>query len=118
VTAVERAAHVYHTEPCARSFTEDVEAHLLHGFVVSRPDLFIMFRPVVRSADPRLIVDPQHRFNSAECDCWHVFLAAGNLAIAWRFEPWPLPWLSWEVKNVLRFARTAKIRGLSHLAHQ
>lgn len=112
-TPVERAAEVYQREPCARSFRDDLEIHLLHGFVFSRPDFFVMGRPVIRSAPRELIVNPLHRFPSSECDTWHVYLMAGNLAPAYSIMPWPLPWLSFERKNVLRFWPMSKMQGLS-----
>jgi hypothetical protein len=113
MTPVERAAAVYESEACARSFREDLEAHLLGGFVFSRPDFFIMGRPVVKAAPVELIVDPWHRFHSSECDCWHVFLFSGNMVRAWAIMPWELPWFSWERKNELRFIPVAAIRRLS-----
>lgn len=115
LTPVERAAAVYQSEACARTFREDLEAHLLSGFVFSRPDYFIMGRPVIRTAEAALILDPWHHFPSAECDCWHVWLMAGNTVKAWDIMPWPLEWVSFERKNELRFYRTADIRRLSGL---
>lgn len=115
MTPVEQAAAVYERETCARTFREDLEAHLLHGFVFSRPDFFVMGRPVIRTADPALIVNPWHHFPSSECDCWHVFLFAGNMLPAWRIMPWDLPWFSWERKNELRFVRVESMRRLAGL---
>lgn len=86
--------------------------HVENGFFFSRPDYLVMGRPVVREADPALIVG-LHRFPSAVCNCWHIYLAAGNLARAWSVLPWPLEWISWERANVLRFHRLASIQRLS-----
>ena len=110
---VEHAAKVYEGEKCARTFREDLEAHLLNGFVFSRPDFFIMGRPVIKAADPALIVDPWHKFPSAECDCWHIYLFSGNMVRAWAIMPWPLPWFCWERKNELRFYSVEAIHRLS-----
>ena len=109
----EQAAQVYQRERCARSFTEDVELHFLHGFVFSRPDFFIMGRPVIKAAPYALIVDPAHLFPSSECDCWMVYLMAGNIARSWVTLPWPLPWLAFERKNELRFVSADAIKRLS-----
>ena len=109
----ERAAEVYRTEWCRRTLREDLEAHLVGGFVFARPDFFIMGRPVVRTADPALVVDPWHHFPTADCDCWHVYLFAGNMARAWSVMPWPLPWFSWERKNELRFGQSEVVLRLS-----
>jgi hypothetical protein len=113
MTPVEQAAAVYEREACARTFREDLEAHLLHGFVFSRPDFFIMGRPVAKGADYALVVDPWHHFPSAECDCWNIYLFAGNVTPAWRILPWELPWFCWERKNELRYYHASAIRRLS-----
>lgn len=108
MTPVERAAAVYQREPCARTFREDLEAHLLNGYVLSTPATFVMGRLVQRDAPPELIVDPWHRFETG--DCWLVYLAAGDiLREARRWMPWPVPWLAWERSNRLRFWRTERV---------
>lgn len=101
MTPYQRARAVYDSEPCARSFEEDLTAHLLAGFVISTPDVFAMFRPVRSTAPAKTILDPwiSHR----DPDCWHIYLAAGDLAalapiLGDRFEL-----VSFERKNSLRF---------------
>ena len=103
MTPVERAAEVYRLEPCARTFREDLEAHLLNGYVLNTPTCFLMARPVERMALESFIVDPWHIFPPEQCDCWHIYLCAGDMLEALGFAPYPLPWLSWERKNKLRF---------------
>lgn len=102
-----RAKAVYDNEPCARTFLQDLELHLTSGYVFSTPRIFLLGRPVPRSADPRDIVDPVVDFAAmgSKLDCWHVYLAAGDLLEFFRFEPFPLPYFSWERENVLRFYR-------------
>ena len=110
MTPVWMAAAVYEVEPCARSFKEDLEAHLQNGYVYSTPTAFVMGRPVDSAADPAQIVDPWHGFDPAVCDAWLVYLAAGNIADVLRQEPFPLTFFMWERKNVLRrfHAKTVK----------
>lgn len=103
VKPIELAALVYSREVCARSFKEDLEAHLLHGYVHSTPDFFAMGRAVVSSATPADIVNPWVNWPREECDAWLVYLMAGNLAKATACVPYPLPKIGWERKNVLRF---------------
>jgi hypothetical protein len=110
---VEKAAEVYQLETCKRSFREDLEAHLLNGFVFSRPDFFIMGRPVIKAASYEEITDPTFRFPSANCDTWHIHLMSGNMVKAWAIMPWELPWFAWERKNELRFYSVSAIRRLS-----
>jgi hypothetical protein len=83
------------------------------GFVFVRPDLFIMGRPVQADAEARLIVDPAHHFPWEACDCWHVHLMAGNVVRAFALMPWPLPLVSFERNNDLRFYAMASIERLS-----
>lgn len=98
---VELAALVYTTEPCARSFREDLEAHLLNGYVVSTPSSFTMGRAVRRDATYEEIVNPWVNFDAP--DCWHLYLFSGAMIEAFSAAPYPLPWVSFERKNKLRF---------------
>lgn len=116
MTPYQRAAAVYASEPCARTFAQDLEWHLVNGFVFSTPDFFVMGRPVVSEADHALIVG-QHRFPAVICDCWHVYLHAGNMAKAWSMLPWELPLVSFERNNVLRVHRLTSIRHFCHAKH-
>ena len=114
-TAIERAAAVYEREPCARSFREDLEAHLLNGYVHSTPRFFVMARPVDMLADESLILDPWHTFEHP--NAWLIWLAAGDLRPALELFPFELPFLGWQKRNILRFwerktalARLAQMR--------
>lgn len=97
----ERAKSVYESEPCARTFMADLQLHLARGYVFNTPRLFLMGRPVRRSGDPRDIVNPLVDFLNP--DCWHVYLAAGDMGEFFKFEPFELQWFSWERNNRLRF---------------
>jgi len=99
MTPVERAAAVYDREPCARTFREDLEAHLLHGFVFSTPSYFIMGRPVDGNSTQKLICNPWVSFPSP--DCWHVYLYSGHLSDAFANIPYILPFVSFERNNIL-----------------
>lgn len=97
-----KAAEVYHREACRRTFREDLEAHLLHGFVYSTSDRFVMARPVVVNAPDADIVDPWHNSWDGEPDCWHLYLFSGNMISAFQSAPYKLPWVSFERNNILR----------------
>lgn len=112
MTPAEQAAAVYEREACARSFREDLEAHLLNGYVFSTPTAFVMGRPVRHDADPALIVDPWHVFPEAEHTGWLVYLAAGSLREIVSFEPKPLDFFLWERENVLRCFYAATVKRL------
>lgn len=81
-------------------FEDTLSAHLKQGFVISRPDVFAMFRPVIHNADVKLIINPRHTF-VGNCDCWHVYVCAGNMSKLWELAPCELPWVSYERRNIL-----------------
>lgn len=107
------AMQVYKTEPCARTFQEDMELHLISGYVVSTPDYFVMARPVNKDADPARIVDPNVMFNKEEWDCWHIYLYAGDIVKAWDKDTLHLPFVSFERKNRLRIYPMERIYWLA-----
>lgn len=100
MTPYEQAAQVYEQEESARPFWEDLQAHLLYGWVMSTPELFLMARQVKRDWPDELLKNPWAIDDDG--DCWHVWLAAGDLSKVKEFIPYPLPYLSYERVNVLR----------------
>jgi hypothetical protein len=108
----EIAAGVYQREPCARSFREDLEAHLRNGYVFSTPEYFVMGRVVSSSAPPEEIVDPWIRFAEADADAWLIYLLAGDVRKAFEVLPHPLPRIGWERSNALRFWPLAKFQRI------
>jgi hypothetical protein len=106
------ARNVYQSEPCARTFQVDLMWYLEHGFVYSTPDYFVMGRPVFAGYSQELITG-LYSFPHEACDCWHVYLMAGDVKQAWKILPWDLPLVSFERQNVLRFYRLAAMRRLS-----
>lgn len=112
MTPVERALEVYDKEECPRTFVEDLEAHLLSGYVFSTPGFFVMGRAVSAFADPADIIDPWHVFPVEEHSCWHVYLAAGVNPFGHflSLAPYPLPYVSWEKRNKLRIHKMSRIQ--------
>lgn len=108
MSPVELAAQVYQREPCARTFKEDLEAHLLHGWVVSTPTAFAMGRIVDSKAEIEDLVNPWVTFELG--DTWLIYLTAGNLREALDFLPFELPYIAWEKRNVLRLHSLAALR--------
>lgn len=107
MSPAETAAAVYALEPCARTFREDLEAHLLHGIVISTPTAFIMARYVCRDWPSSVIVNPwlnpETDLTCASRDCLHIYLAAGNLGEFFTFPHQYATWVSFERRNILRF---------------
>lgn len=109
MSPLDLAASVYDSEPCARTFAEDVEAHFCNGHVISTPDIFILARLVSRGATAEQIVNPWVSFPPHLCDTWHVYLAAGDLSKILQYCPEPKEWVAFERKNVLKFRRFQSI---------
>jgi len=81
-----------------------MEAHLLHGIVISTPTAFIMARYVCRDWPASSIVDPwENDLTCAPRDCLHIYLAAGDLLEFFTFPHQPVMWISFERRNILRF---------------
>lgn len=102
------AAGVYQREPCARPLREDLEAHLLFGWVFSTPEVFLMGRQVRHDWPHDRIRDPWQTADDG--DCWHVWLCAGDIREAIGLMPFPLPWVSYERQNVLRIIPAKVLR--------
>lgn len=74
-------------------FRDELEAHLLGGFVFSTPESFLMGRPVRRGAAE--IADPWAHWPRPECDAWFVWVGVGRAAALLAQMPYPLPWIGW-----------------------
>ena len=109
MTPIRQAMEVYERESCARPFTEDLEAHLLGGYVIATPSVFLMARPVPVSADPADILNPYMTWPRTQCDAWHIWLAAGDMREFPKHLPWMTKWVCFERKNVLRWRRFAPL---------
>lgn len=108
ISPYDEAALVYQREPCARSFEEDLDLHLRFGYVFSTPHAFIMGRAVSRAGDPSDIVNPAFQFDAP--DTWWIYLAAGDLREFFLREPYPLPWVGWEIRNKPRFYSMDRVK--------
>jgi len=113
MTPYERLVALYDRQPeiCGgKSLAWYIDVYCRHGFVFSRPDFFIMGRPVVAFLDPEKIMQCDFDFHWHRCDCWQIEAMAGNCAKAFDIMPWPLPWLCFcrwfQDKRGLRFVET------------
>jgi len=111
---LEKAQRLYEAEDSPRSLAVDLLLHITNpaGWVISRPDLLIMARPVPKDAPQEEILDAGRIWKAEECDCWHIYLVVGNASVAFQYLPFDLPWISFERKNVMKFYQLTKIRGL------
>lgn len=106
------AAFNKNRRPDTFTFDEAVAWHLNNGFLHSTPSYFIMGRPVNSKAAMGEILNYGHEFEPAECDAWHVALAAGKLSDAWAIMPWPLPLMGFDRDGELRFYPTNQVKRL------
>lgn len=108
-----RAAMEYQIIPGEYTFFDAVEAHLVNGYVVASPEMFILARPVERSASEELLLNPCYRFESP--DAWFIYLAAGQLKYAWKFYPKAYEWVGWQRRGkVCRFYEMNQIKRKSY----
>lgn len=75
MTPAEKIAALYDANS-PRTFREDVEAHLMNGYIISEPTMMIMARPVDASAPQDLIRDPWFAFPPQRCDAWYIYAFA------------------------------------------
>lgn len=104
------AAAVYEREPCARTFEHDLFLHLMHGVVISTPEVFAMVRPVWRIWWNEKNRDPSQV--APDGDTWWIWLAAGDVR---RLFDWPLPpkkWVAFERGNSPRCWEYDRLRRL------
>lgn len=87
--AVRRILRMHHpihaaaSVPSYAGFTNDLAAHLQPGaYVISAPDYFLMFRGIPVDAPMDDILNPWRRWPEDRCDCWFIWLAAGDLLAA------------------------------------
>ena len=71
-----------------------------------------MGRPVDSAGRHEDIVNPAFEFPREKCDCWHVYLMAGDTTRVWDIMPYPLPKISFERRNELRFYALDSIRRI------
>jgi hypothetical protein len=90
MTPAERAAELCRAR--GASFRDELEAHLLNGWVFSTPEVFLLGRPVPRSAD---MADPHAVYPAEECDAWFVWLGVGSAERLLALMPYELPWIGW-----------------------
>jgi len=94
LTPVERVAVLYGRWETGRTFREDLEAHLVTGYVISTPEYFIMGRAVDRSAAVELVGDPWHAFPREAVNTWYVWAMAGCVNTCLTSMPFSLKWVS------------------------
>ncbi len=104
-----RAMAVYEREPCARSFHEDFWLHLMHGHVVSTPEVFGLLRPVRSDWTADRLLDPSQVDKAG--DTWWLWLAAGDVGRLFHWFP-AKKWVAYERRNSPRFVEYERIRRL------
>jgi hypothetical protein len=97
-------------ESAGLNFPQDLCLHLRHGWVIVSPSLFLMGRPVRRSAPYDLLNDISHTFTDP--DAWLVWAAAGAPPCHLiRHMPHKLPYVGWARHGRIRWYLTSKLNG-------
>lgn len=111
------AADVFNREPSRYTFHQVLDLHKLTGeVIISNIDGYCMaWRPVDKEADPRLIVDPAHPFPRIRWNCYHIYLASGDIfPHLIKYATHGFEWVSWERRNRLRFYEISRIKSKLH----
>lgn len=93
-------AQLVHARSSAVPFLEYVEHHLKNGYVVSTPKFFWMaittrHDQLAQGANP-------YDIRAKNPDCWYLSLLAGDMALAWLYEPFPLTYYAFHRERGLR----------------
>lgn len=107
MTPYERAVSAHEADPDNDPFADVLAAHLVGGVVVSTPDVFFLARPVDTRGEQDLFDYAWCQF--ADPDCWHCYLAAGDLRGLGRYMPYPLPFISFVRRKELRIRPLKKV---------
>lgn len=123
MTPAERVAALYDADN-PRTFREDLEAHMLTGYVFATPEVFLMGRAIDSSAAPEDIADPWHAFPRNAQDTWLIYAYADHAGnspwglvkkvLCWM--PYPLKKAAWARKRDkrLRYFDTEKLNERTH----
>ncbi|CAB4186549.1 hypothetical protein UFOVP1329_23 [uncultured Caudovirales phage] len=111
MTPYEAAALVYESEPCVRTFDHDLVLHLMNGYVVSTPEVFVMARRVHRHWSVAQLLDPT--LTAPDGDCWWVWCLAGQMSAVVPLIPISLPWVGFERSNVPVIVRASRLLSLA-----
>lgn len=112
----EKIEAAYAKRPRVEPFLYYVRLYAARGFVFSRPDFFVMGRPVPRSAWASRILDDNDNFEGEICDCWYLMAASGKTERMWQVVPFPLPFFCWtrlhDPQMELTFVDTDRLKRL------
>ena len=90
MTPYAKALELYRGD--TRRFTDELELHFLHGYVVATPEAFAMARPIRADwDDPARVADISQVEPLASANCWFIWLLAGDLLAVVRWLPVELP---------------------------
>jgi hypothetical protein len=102
MTPTQEIQRLYREYPQPATFRQDIMAYAVFGYVIARPDLFVMGRPVCRDADPDDIATPWVHFDKP--DSWLIYAFSGSSRNMLDFIPYPLQWIGFQRRgNPLKF---------------
>ena len=100
-----KKAYDYYRDWPVNPFFRFVGMHQFNGGYVFYDDTyFIMGRPVYVPKDNpkafrKFVTDPQHKFTPRYCNCWFIWLYAGNVKRAFTNFPYWLPYFAYERRD-------------------
>ncbi len=118
VSPYERLAAEYAANPREQPFSFYVVWHMIHGFVFSAPDFFIMGRAINKAYAERNGLELVPHEEAPMADTWYLHAFSGDMAKAWSILPYPLPYIAWERMRAKRLDLTVvafdRIRQMTH----
>lgn len=111
-----RALYIQHKRPEWVAWEDLVGFHLAtpECYVLKGDGYFAMGRAVQKSATFDEIHDLTRHFPRSQCDAWHVWAFAGDMAKCISNLPYHLPWICLvrfgDEENELRFISTVHMR--------
>ena len=101
MTLIEEIGRLYRDRGGMKAFYADVRMHMDGGgYVFKAPEFLLMGYPVWRDPE-RPKMGSQVGLGSP--NCWHIYLAVGDMSRFLDLEPYPLPYFSWERRKRLVF---------------
>jgi len=95
IPAIHRAKAHYQLQKCEIPFEQDLFHYLRYGYVVSRPDLFIMGKTMWcdPTKEPKTVDDLVSCQEKGKANVWYFRMLVGNPRDAAKLLPFPLEWM-------------------------
>ena len=109
---IERLRELYSRSNAVRTPEEDISLHLEHGYLIKTPDYILMGKRVVRWMSDEELKNPMVAApKGIQSDAWYIYLFCGSACNFLSFEPFPLEYVGWHRRGILRWYHTKTIQA-------